>query len=276
MTLPFDPDQLTAPYVLTAPMRDRLAYKRRQLSRPYLRETVRARLRVAQDREQLEQLRAGRAVVWAPVNDPLVTVRIATYAAGEKLRRAVDSALAQTYARTEVLVVGDRCDEATVHVAQSYGDRIRFVQLGHRGQYPPARRDRWMVAGATPMNAALKLAHGAWIAPCDDDDVLTPDHVEKLLAAALAEEAELVWSRAAMQLDDGSWSVTTGPELRYGQVSHGSVLYSTELRFMEYNLRCYHRQLPADWELFSRMRDAGVRIAHLPDVTYIHYASTTA
>lgn len=151
------------PYHVPASLKARLQYKRRQLRPDYLGEALRCLVRAAQDRRAVHRLRAGRTTMACVEAEPLVTVRIATYSAGELLRRAVDSALRQTYPRIEVLVVGDRCDAQTVAVAESYGDRIRFLQLGHRGQYPAERADRWMVAGAAPMNVALDLARGEWL-----------------------------------------------------------------------------------------------------------------
>jgi glycosyl transferase family 2 len=236
-------------------------------------ESIRARIECHQDRQELVRLRGARDVIWQDRSEPLVTVRIATFSAGERLRVAVDSALRQTYAHVEVLVIGDGCDENTAQVAESYHDRgVRFLNLPRRGQYPDDQRQRWMVAGAAPMNTALELARGDWIAPCDDDDMLTDDHVEKLLAHALANRLELVWSRAALEGVDGTWSQTAPGELQEGQISHGSVLYTTDLRFIRYNRRAYLSGHPGDWELWQRMSRAGVRIGYLDELTYYHFA----
>jgi glycosyltransferase involved in cell wall biosynthesis len=236
-------------------------------------ERVRSTIETRQDRVELQRLRGGRDVIWHDETEPLVTVRIATYNAGERLRVAIDSALRQSYQHVEVLVVGDHCDDVTAQVATSYLDRgVRFLNLPRRGQYPDDQRQRWMVAGAAPMNTALELAAGSWIAPCDDDDLLTDDHVEKLLTHARSNRLELVWSRAALQAADGSWSQTAPDQLVEGHISHGSVLYSTDLRFMRYNRRAYLSGRPGDWELWRRMRRAGVRMGYLDELTYYHFA----
>lgn len=251
----------------------RVTHRLRQLHPESVLESIRSAIEVRQDRHELRRLRGSRDVVWQEEKEPLVTVRIATFSAGERLRVAVESALRQTYQRVEVLVIGDHCDDATAAVAEEYRDRdVQFLNLPRRGQYPADPRQRWMVAGATPMNAALELARGSWIAPCDDDDLITDDHVEKLIAHAQSERLELVWSRAALQAADGSWVQTGADRLEDGHISHGSVLYSTDLRFMRYNRRAYLSGRPADWELWRRMKLAGVRMGYLDELTYYHFA----
>ena len=121
------------------------------------------------------------------------------------------------------------------------------------------------------MNAALFLARGDWIAPCDDDDELTPTHVEDLLRFAKSGHYEMVYSKAAMARPNGQWMIVGGPPLRDGRISHGSVLYSAGLRFFTYSDTCWKRAEPADWNLWKRMRRAGVRIGFHDQVTYIHY-----
>jgi glycosyltransferase involved in cell wall biosynthesis len=243
-----------------------------QLQPGRLLDQVRSAIEVRQDRQELIQLRGGRDVVWDDEDEPLVTVRIATYNAGVRLTHAVNSAIEQTYQRLQILIVGDHCDDQTAEVASSFRDpRVVFINLPRRGQYPAQARKRWMVAGAAPMNVALDLAAGSWIAPCDDDDVMTPDHVEVLLAHALRNRLELAWSRAALQSADGSWTQTRPGHFAEGDVSHGSILYSTGLRFMRYNRRAYLSDKPGDWELWRRMDRAGVKRGFLDRLTYYHF-----
>lgn len=236
----------------------------------YFTERWRAKLETRLDRAELRRIRSDRP---DPSLQPLVSVRIATFSAGDVIARTLESCLKQTYPNIEVVVVGDCCDEATEKaVARFTSDgRVRFVNLGLRGQYPPPGPARWQVAGTTPMNVGSLLARGEWIAPCDDDDEFTPDHVERLLDHALATKSEMVWSDAEMQQSDGSWRLTPGPPLKHGRISHGSVMYRSDLRFMALNRRSYLIDQPADWNLWSRMERSGVAMTYLPAVTYRHY-----
>jgi glycosyltransferase involved in cell wall biosynthesis len=151
------------------------------------------------ERRALGDARAGARSCADPDPRPLVTVRITTYRrAGLLVDRTLPSVLAQTYDNLEILVVGDATDDDTAGMLASVGDpRVRFVNLPYRPDYPTDPRKRWRVLGYAAANLALDLARGSWIAPCDDDDEFTPDHVEGLLETARREGAELVHSRPA-------------------------------------------------------------------------------
>jgi len=269
------PRAVAAAAALVRPIRRRIASYRLVGPAQRVRERRRERSQGREERDQLRRARAGRDVCWpSEEREPLVTVRIATYDRGPLVvDRAISSALRQTYERLEVLVVGDCCDERTERAVRSVADpRVRFVNLPERGAYPADRRLRWMVAGAAPMNAALPIAQGDWIAPCDDDDEFTDDHVEALLAKALDDRLEMVYSKALMEAGPGTWWMTGGPRLAEG-VAHGSALYSSGLRFMRHSTTSWKRMEPSDWNLWRRMRDAGVRIGFLDRMTYVHYLS---
>lgn len=228
-----------------------------------------------EERRLLDQVRKGAPCCWSDSDEPepLVTVRVATFNRGPLVaERALASALRQTYGRLEVLVVGDCCDDATAEAVRSVRDpRVRFVNLAERGLYPTDATYRWMVAGATPMNAALSLATGKWIAPLDDDDEFTDDHVEVLLREARARGVEFVWSRARMESTAGNWRLVGSTPMAHGAITHGSVLYAAGLRFFRHSTTSWKRYEPSDWNLWHRMERAGVKMEFVDAVTYTHY-----
>jgi glycosyltransferase involved in cell wall biosynthesis len=238
-------------------------------------DSIRERLESREERRLLAMARGERGVCWVEGTEPepLVTVRIATFNQGQLVaERAIDSARAQTYPRLEILVLGDNCDEATARAVESVDDsRVRFINLPTRGMYPEYRAHRRKVAGTHPMNAGSILARGAWIAPCDDDDELTPDHVEVLLQAAKTRSLEMVYSKANSEVCPGEWRVVGAEPLRMGEISHGSVLYSAGLRFLRYSNTSWKLNEPGDWNMWKRMERIGVRIGFLDLVTYTHY-----
>jgi glycosyltransferase involved in cell wall biosynthesis len=238
-------------------------------------ELLRERMEAIEERRLLALERGSNDLCWDADDEPepLVTVRIATYNRGQLVaERAIASALRQSYERLDILVVGDHCDEATERAVRSVKDRrLRFVNLPVRGSYPSDPMHRWMVAGAAPMNAGLILTEGKWIAPCDDDDELTDDHVEVLLAHARSSRLELVWSQAEVEKFPGIWRVLGSEPLAYGKISHGTVLYSSRLRHFRHSMTSWKLDEPADWNLWRRMARAGVRMGFLERVTYRHY-----
>lgn len=247
--------------------------------RDFCAEWIRERMELIEEARLLRDARQGRELCWELDDEPepLVTVRIATFNAGTIIaERALSSVIRQTYSRLEILVVGDNCDETTVRAVQSVQDpRIHFINLPVKGNYPQYRAYRRKVAGAHPMNIALALARGKWIAPCDDDDEFTPDHVEILLKAARSSQVEMIYSKALCENRPGNWIVMGSPKLRRGQISHGTVLYAAGLRFMKHSITSWklHAE-PSDWNLWKRMNHLGVRIGFLDEVTYRYYLGT--
>jgi hypothetical protein len=233
-----------------------------------------SRARAESERETLRRLRDGRDVCWPEESaaDPLVTIRIPTFDRGPLVvRRAISSALAQTYRNLEVLVVGDGATPETVEAIAAVRDpRLRFVNVP-RPDYPDDPERRWQVAGTNAVNHALEIARGAWIAPLDDDDEFTPDHVELLLSLAIEYRLEMVYGQSLMEQPDGSWSVVGSWPPQQGGLCHGSALYAADLRFFKYDPEAWRVHEPGDWNLWHRMLDAGVRMGNVEQVVYRHY-----
>lgn len=97
---------------------------------------------------------------------PLLSVVIPCFNYGDYLGQAIDSALAQTYRRVEVIVVDDGSTDDTEAVALSYGDRIRYVRQANAG--PEAAR-----------NNGIRMAGGDCIVCLDADDTLDEQFLAK-------------------------------------------------------------------------------------------------
>jgi hypothetical protein len=226
---------------------------------------VSARDDIAGHRRRLEAARSADDYDLAfDEPDPLVTVRIASYENTEALvDRALASALAQTHPNIEVVIVNDGPNERTRAAIERIADpRVTYVEFPYRSKYPESVVDRWYVAGAPGMNEAARRARGRWIAPLDDDDEFSPDHVETLLSLARAERAELVYG-ALDRLDvvDGKRDrIYSYPPMR-GGFSFVGAMYHSGLRFFEYDEESWRVGEPGDWNLARRMLATGVRVA---------------
>lgn len=209
--------------------------------------------------------------------EPLVSVRIATYNHADLLiERAIESVLKQSYERLEILVVGDGCtDETGDRLAQVGDPRIRFINLPFRWPYPSNERHRWLIAGSPAMNVGAHLARGAWIAPLDDDDEFTPDHVELLLNAARESSFEMTYGQIKINSPDGSRNeqICVYPPT-YEHFGFQAALYLGPLRFFEYNTTAWMLDESGDWNLCRRMLEAGVRIGFVDRVVTEYYPST--
>jgi glycosyltransferase involved in cell wall biosynthesis len=206
--------------------------------------------------------------------DPLVSVQIPTFNRAEILvGRTIPSILNQTYRNLEVVIVGDCCRDDTEERIRSLEDpRIRFFNLPRRGDYPSRDWARWMVAGTEPANRAIEMASGDWFAPLDDDDEFSRDHIEALLDYAISNDLEMVYGKVDMELDDGTWIEKGSYPLAVEEISRMSALYRCGLRFFRYDVDSWKYREPADWNMWRRMKEAGVRIGFLNRVVGRHYA----
>jgi hypothetical protein len=227
-------------------------------------------------REQLRQLRASAdyAAAWSDPA-PLVSVVIPTYVHWRLLEeRAIPSALAQTHPNVEVVVVGDAAAEETAAAIARIGDpRVRYENLTIRGPYPEDDRKRWFIAGSGPMNRAMELARGRWIAFLNDDDAMRPEHIEVLLAEARRTEAEVVYGKLLTHTPDGAQDVLGAFPPADHAFGWQLAIHHRGLRFFEYQLAAALFDHPGDWHRAQRMMRAGVRFAQIDQVVCDYYPS---
>ena len=108
---------------------------------------------------------------------PFFSVVIATYQRGEHIRPTIESALRQSFADFEVIVVGDGCTDETENVVRSIGsERISWLNLPQNGG-----------SQSFPNNAGIEVAAGRWIAYLGHDDVWSSKHLQTLHQAILSE-----------------------------------------------------------------------------------------
>ena len=106
--------------------------------------------------------------------NPLVSILIPAYNAERWLADTLRSALAQTWARKEIIVVDDSSTDGTLAVAQ------RFVSAGVRVV------SQKNAGAAAARNHAYALCQGDYIQWLDADDLLSPDKITRQMQAAAA------------------------------------------------------------------------------------------
>ena len=127
---------------------------------------------------------------------PLVTVCIVHHERPELLRIAVDSVLAQDYPALEVVLVDDGSQSVA---ALSALDTLE-AEFSERGWRVIRQENRYLGAAR---NAAAAAARGEWILFFDDDNVLFPDAVTRLVRAARFSGAECLPAASIRFFGDG-------------------------------------------------------------------------
>ncbi|HTA74114.1 MAG TPA: glycosyltransferase [Gemmatimonadaceae bacterium] len=121
---------------------------------------------------------------------------IPTYNRAALLGRAVESALAQTVAPLEILIVDDGSTDNTTDLCGAWGAPVRYIKTPNGGV-------------AKARNVGMAEARGEWVALLDSDDEWEPD---KLAAqcAALDAASEARWCITGCTLIDGDGQPRAG------------------------------------------------------------------
>lgn len=118
---------------------------------------------------------------------PKITVIIPTYNRAETLRFAIESVLWQTFKDFEFWVIGDACTDHTEEVvkefAQNTTKKINWYNLPKNSGYQ-----------SEPINYALKIAKGEYIAYLNHDDIWLPNHLDVLLNHIESTKSDFVFS----------------------------------------------------------------------------------
>lgn len=220
---------------------------------------------------------------------PLVSVVMANFNGAAFLAEALRSALAQSLASLEVVLADDGSTDDSLAIARGIAAADpRLVVL------PPARNG----GPGAARNRGLDAARGQWIAVMDSDDLMHPERLERLVAAAGRAGADIVADDMLAFFEDGSAPVPMlhgrlalpaeidlalyvranalfgrlpalgylKPLFRADLLRRSGVRYDTTLRIAE------------DYDLVARLLAGGARFRIEPDLTYFyrrHDASTS-
>lgn len=214
---------------------------------------------------------------------PLVSVVMANFEAGDRIVPALRSVLGQTLADIEVIVSDDASrDHSLAHVRRLMaGDpRIRLI-TAERGGGPAASRNR-----------ALAVARGQWIAIVDADDIIHPERCERLLVAAAHHDADIVADDLLLFYEDGtaprlllgddtdtSFTVTAERWVRAGIDGSPALGYLKPLiRAATLKSRRYDEKLRIgeDYDLVLRLLLGGARMVVVPEPFYLYRRHTAS
>ena len=198
---------------------------------------------------------------------PLVSVLLPVYNGERYVAAAVQSVLAQTYGRLELVVIDDGSTDGTLAVLQSFDDpRIRLT----------SRENRGLVA---TLAEAATLAQGAYLARMDADDVSQPERLRRQVAFLEAHPGVvLVGTDCTVVDEDGSALhddryLTDPDELKVGQVVgnyfvHGAVMMRADAydKVGGYDVTLPHAE---DMDLWTRLSHAAA-VASLPVPLYVY------
>jgi len=212
------------------------------------------------------------------MNLPLVSAIIPTHNRPELVQRAIHSALRQTIADIEVIVVIDGPDEATQKALSRIADpRLRVLACSQQ------------VGGSEARNTGVRAARADWVAFLDDDDEWFPQKLERQLNAAktLGVPYPVLYSRYIGRSERGD-SVMAARLPADGETISEYLFCRKGLRFGETGLASSELLAPAslmrevpfkaglrkhqDWDWVLRAaRHPGVKVHVVPEVLAIYH-----
>ena len=200
--------------------------------------------------------------------DPVVTVITCFLDEETFLGEAVESVLAQTMERWELLLVDDGSSDRSISIARQYEaahpDRIRYLQH-------PGHVSRGL---ATSRALGLEHARGRYVSFLDADDWILPTHLERLLAALGPDrEREVAYCGWSYVTPDGDRAfglfAEEGGDLFEAHASYCVSVVHTYLVSLELlrSVGGFDTSLRSceDWDLWQRVARTGARFGTVRD-----------
>jgi teichuronic acid biosynthesis glycosyltransferase TuaG len=114
-------------------------------------------------------------------NSPLVSIVTPSYNSERFIVQTIESVLAQTYQRWEMIIVDDRSTDESYKIVLGYAAKDNRIKV-----YGMERNS----GAATCRNKAIELSRGEYVAFIDSDDLWLPDKLEKQLNFMLEKDSD--------------------------------------------------------------------------------------
>ena len=200
------------------------------------------------------------------------TIAIPTHDRRETAVLAALSGLRQTRPPVEVIVLCDGCTDGTAQAIRGVGDaRLEAVDLPKAPGYAYEHR-----------NVALERARGTAVVWLGDDDLLLPDHLERIGERWDEGGVDLVTAPAAVVDPDDTmswagedWSVPWSREMLFRRNSNVMASVSISAALAR-EVGGWDGSLPrgGDWDLWKRALLAGGRPSAIGDIGVLHFRAT--
>ena len=208
------------------------------------------------------------------IDGPLVSVCITHHQRPEKLRTALRSLEAQTYANIEVIVVDDGSPDPMVQAELVLIEQ----EIEARGWKVIRQANRYLGAAR---NTAVRHASGALLLFMDDDNAAKPNEIETLVAVQQRTGADVVTCFCDVFENDAELSNGLCAGLRFTPMGSDVALGLLNNCFGDANAlwsRGAFEQLGGftedwgitheDWELFCRASLAGMTLVCVPEALF--------
>jgi glycosyltransferase involved in cell wall biosynthesis len=123
------------------------------------------------------------------------SVVLPTFNRGHLVKRAIESALGQTFRASQIIVVDDGSTDDTEEVSRKFGNSIEYVRQSNAGV-------------SSARNNGIRRVRHAWTAFLDSDDYWNPTHLERVAAAIEGTAGQALFYFTDMQIPNGTRAKT--------------------------------------------------------------------
>lgn len=189
-----------------------------------------------------------------------VSIVIPCYNYADFVGATIKSALNQTQAPLEVLVINDGSTDNSKSEIEKFGDKIHFISKKNEGVIKTK-------------NLGLEKAKGSWIIFLDADDILDINYIKKCLYCARKNNADIVYTNMKMFGSKNEKFLAKKhdiAEMRKGNYIHNSALLKTE---MVRQAGGYKQEMSGgyeDWELYLSLFELGAKAEWINE-DLLHY-----
>lgn len=192
---------------------------------------------------------------------PLVSIILPVYNGATYLQQTLDSIKAQTLTDWELIAIDDGSKDDSLKILRDFAasePRARIISRGNRG----------LIA---TLNEGVQAARGTWIARIDADDICLPERLEKQIAWAEKQRADLCGGIIErIGIDAGhSWVFPASTQGIYAWLlfrsafAHPTIIIKRELALkFPYSADFLHAE---DYELWTRLALAKVPMTNIPE-----------
>lgn len=194
----------------------------------------------------------------------MISVIITTFNRVEKLKRAVESVLNQSYTDFELIIVDDHSTDGTKDYCESLKDeRVKYI-----------RRNKNFGNDTRPKNQGAKASKGEYICYLDDDNAFRVDHLQVLINEIQKDERiDVVYGDRVIVDDTGENPSRLGFTADYSDtllmsrnfIDTSDALMKREALFGVGGWDERYKKY-VDWNLWVRMAKAGKQFKRVPIV----------
>lgn len=201
--------------------------------------------------------------------DPLVSVVMATYNAGEMLcTHSLRSVLNQTHTNLEIIIIDDgSIDDTEERILAINDPRIYYEKIKH------IENMNWFATSVAVINYGISLCKGDYVAHLDDDDWFLPEKIKTLVDFNRTAKAEIVHHPFLMHHPKHETYKRQFFESQHctcGQITTSSLFYHGW--FSKVNMGGENLQemiMAGDWDKARKILEFGGKSARCPEMLLI-------